>query len=163
MIKECYQFEQPKKVNLVKSEEITTIREIISSDDDLLKFAVIISKSNGKWVFCKHRDRDTYEVPGGHREAGELIEDAARRELKEETGALEFSLTLICVYSVTGKNRVNDTGEETYGMLYFADITEFEKELHSEMEKVVLLDELPDEWTYPLIQPLLIAEYERRK
>ena len=132
-------------------------------DDDLLKFAVIISKSNGKWVFCKHRDRDTYEVPGGHREAGELIEDADRRELKEETGALEFSLTLICVYSVTGKNRVNDTGEETYGMLYFADITEFEKELHSEMEKVVLLDELPDEWTYPLIQPLLIAEYERRK
>ena len=132
-------------------------------DDDLLKFAVIISKSNGKWVFCKHRDRDTYEVPGGHSEAGELIEDAARRELKEETGALEFSITPICVYSVTGKNRVNDTGEETYGMLYFADITEFEKELHSEMEKVVLLDELPDEWTYPLIQPLLIAEYERRK
>ena len=163
MIKECYQFEQPKKVNLVKSEEITTIREIISSDDDLLKFAVIISKSNSKWVFCKHRDRDTYEVPGGHREAGELIEDTARRELKEETGALEFSITPICVYSVTGKNRVNDTGEETYGMLYFADITEFEEEMHSEMEKVVLLDELPDEWTYPLIQPLLIAEYERRK
>ena len=163
MIKECYQFEQPKKVNLVKSEEIATIREIISSDDDLLKFAVIISKSNSKWVFCKHRDRDTYEVPGGHREAGELIEDTARRELKEETGALEFSITPICVYSVTGKNRVNDTGEETYGMLYFADITEFEEELHSEMEKVVLLDELPDEWTYPLIQPLLIAEYERRK
>ncbi|MDY4194079.1 MAG: NUDIX domain-containing protein [Bariatricus sp.] len=128
-------------------------------DDDLLKFAVIISKSNSKWVFCKHRDRDTYEVPGGHREAGELIEDTARRELKEETGALEFSITPICVYSVTGKNRVNDTGEETYGMLYFADITEFEEELHSEMEKVVL----PDEWTYPLIQPLLIAEYERRK
>lgn len=132
-------------------------------DDDLLKFAVIISKSNSKWVFCKHRDRDTYEVPGGHREAGELIEDTARRELKEETGALEFSITPICVYSVTGKNRVNDTGEETYGMLYFADITEFEEESHSEMEKVVLLDELPDEWTYPLIQPLLIAEYERRK
>ena len=132
-------------------------------DDDLLKFAVIISKSNSKWVFCKHRDRDTYEVPGGHREAGELIEDTARRELKEETGALEFSITPICVYSVTGKNRVNDTGEETYGMLYFADITEFEEELHSEMEKAVLLDELPDEWTYPLIQPLLIAEYERRK
>ena len=34
-------------------------------DDELLKFAVIISKTNGKWVFCKHRERDTYEVPGG--------------------------------------------------------------------------------------------------
>ena len=38
----------------------------------------------------------------------------------------------------------------------------FEEELHSEMEKVVLLDELPTEWAYPLIQPLLIEEYERR-
>ena len=32
-------------------------------DDDLLKFAVIISQSNGKWVMCKHKERDTYEVP----------------------------------------------------------------------------------------------------
>lgn len=35
-------------------------------NDELLKFAVIISRSNGKWVFCKHKERDTYEVPGGH-------------------------------------------------------------------------------------------------
>lgn len=42
-------------------------------NDELLKFAVIISQSNGKWVFCKHKERDTYEVPGGHREAGEDI------------------------------------------------------------------------------------------
>lgn len=25
-------------------------------DDALLKFAVIISQSNGKWVFCKHKE-----------------------------------------------------------------------------------------------------------
>lgn len=25
-------------------------------DDFLLEFAVIISKSNGKWVFCKHKE-----------------------------------------------------------------------------------------------------------
>ena len=37
-----------------------------SIDDSLLKFAVIISQSNGKWVFCKHKERDTFEVPGGH-------------------------------------------------------------------------------------------------
>lgn len=68
----------------------------------------------------------------------------------------------MCVYSVTGKNRVNDTGEEMYGMLYFAKIKKFEEELHSEMEKVFLFDELPSEWTYPLIQPRLIEEAERR-
>ena len=127
--------------------------------DSLLRFAVIISQSNGKWVFCKHKERDTYEVPGGHREAGEDILETAKRELQEETGAILFDMKPICVYSVTGKNRVNDTGEETYGLLCFAEITEFDKELHSEMEKVVLLDELPENWTYPLIQPKLIEKY----
>ena len=131
--------------------------------DELLKFAVIISKHNGKWVFCKHKERDTYEVPGGHREDGESILNTAKRELNEETGALDFSLDPVCVYSVTGKNRVNETGEETYGMLYFADIFSFNSTLNSEMESVKLFDELPTEWTYPLIQPLLIDEYLRRK
>ena len=50
-------------------------------NDALLKFAVIISQSNGKWVFCKHKERDTYEVPGGHIEAGEVIFETAKREL----------------------------------------------------------------------------------
>lgn len=57
-------------------------------DDSLLKFAVIISQSNGKWVFCKHKERDTYEAPGGHREVGEDILETAKRELQEETGAI---------------------------------------------------------------------------
>ena len=128
-------------------------------DDKLLKFAVIISKANGKWVFCKHKERDTYEVPGGHRENGEQIDMTAIRELQEETGAVDFTIEPVCVYSVTGKNCVNDTGEEIFGMLYYAEINKFDDELDSEMEKVVLLDELPSEWTYPLIQPKLIEKY----
>lgn len=131
-------------------------------DDSLLKFAVIISKHNGKWVFCKHKDRNTYEVPGGHREENEMILETAKRELQEETGALKFSISPICVYSVIGKNRVNQTGEETYGMLFLADIQTFENELHSEMESICFFDDLPSEWTYPQIQPLLIEEYLRR-
>lgn len=130
-----------------------------SVDDSLLKFAVIISQSNGKWVFCKHKERDTYEVPGGHRELEESILETARRELQEETGALKFEIKPICVYSVTGKTKVNETGGETFGLLCFAEISEFAKELHSEMEKVVLMDELPENWTYPLIQPKLIEKY----
>ena len=128
-------------------------------DDKLLKFAVIISKANGNWVFCKHKERDTYEVPGGHRENGEQIDMTAIRELQEETGAVDFTIEPVCVYSVTGKNRVNDTGEEIFGMLYYAEINKFDDELDSEMEKVVLIDELPSEWTYPLIQPKLIEKY----
>ena len=134
-----------------------------SVDDSLLKFAVIVSQSNGKWVFCKHKERDTYEVPGGHREAGESILETAKRELQEETGAIRFDMKPLCVHSVTGKTRVNDTGEESFGLLCYAEITEFATELHSEMEKIVLLDELPEEWTYPLIQPKSIEKYLQMK
>lgn len=131
-------------------------------DDSLLKFEVIIAKTNGKWVFCKHRDRDTYEVPGGHREDGEEILETAKRELKEETGAVVFDIKPICVYSVKGKTRVNENlGDETFGMLYFADIVSFEA-LHSEIEKILITDELVDNWTYPLIQPKLIEEAKNR-
>lgn len=136
-------------------------------DDKKLKFAVIISKTQGKWVFCKHKERDTYEVPGGHRELNEqglfieAILDTAKRELREETGAIDFDIRPICMYSVTGKTRINENlDEETFGMLYFADIKIFEKELHSEMEKIIITDELPTKWTYPLIQPKLLAMAE---
>lgn len=61
------------------------------------------------------------------------------------------------------KDQGNISGEETYERLYFAEIKGFDSELHSEIEKVELFHELPTEWTYPLIQPLLIEEYKRRK
>ena len=70
-------------------------------DDQKLKFAVIVTKTNGRWVFCKHRERDTLEVPGGHREPGEDILSTAKRELYEETGAVDFTIEPVCVYSVT--------------------------------------------------------------
>lgn len=132
-----------------------------SVDDSLLKFAVIISKHNGKWVLCKHKERSTYEVPGGHREKGEDIFETAKRELYEETGATDFEIKPVCVYSVTAPD--NFDGQETFGMLYFADIKEFELELHSEIEKIEFFDELPTNWTYPLIQPKLLKEFERRE
>lgn len=138
------------------------VRFYESVEDSHLRFAVIVARSAGKWVFCKHKERDTYEIPGGHREAGENILDTAKRELAEETGALSFSLSPICVYSVEGKNRVNDSGEETFGLLCYADVYTFSDTLQSEMEKIVLLEELPTRWTYPLIQPLLIEEAKRR-
>lgn len=125
-----------------------------SVDDAKLKYAVIISKTNGKWVFCKHKQRDTYEVPGGHREEGEDILTTAKRELNEETGAVDFDIKPICVYSV-------DRGDtETFGMLYFADIRSFE-EIHSEIEKIIITDSLPENWTYPLIQPFLLKHAEK--
>jgi 8-oxo-dGTP diphosphatase len=108
-------------------------------------------------VFCKHKERSTYEVPGGHREEKETIYETAVRELKEETGAIDFTIKEIGVYSVI-KNNI-----ETFGMLYYAEIYSFNDTLNSEMECILLLDNLPNNWTYPEIQPNLIKEYEKRK
>ena len=131
--------------------------------DEIVTFAVIIARHENKWVFCKHRERDTLEVPGGHREEGETLLQAAERELYEETGATEFTLTPVCVYSVKGKTRVNKSDDTvSYGMFYAAEVTAFEPELHSEIEKIIITDSLPENWTYPLIQPKLIAEAQRR-
>lgn len=126
----------------------------------MLKFAVIIAKYNGKWVFCKHRERSTWEVPGGHREQGEDILETAKRELYEETGAINFEINPICIYSVTVPDNFN--GKETFGKLFFAEIHTFEKDLHSEIEKITIMNELPLNWTYPEIQPRLLEEARQR-
>lgn len=144
---------------------MTKVRFYEDVEDQLLKFAVIITESEGRLVFCKHRERDTFEMPGGHREEGETIEDAARRELYEETGALRYDIWPICAYSVS---RPEDNGNgdaygvESFGMLYYARVSAFESELHSEIEKIVITDVLPQHWTYPEIQPFLMDEAKKR-
>lgn len=98
--------------------------------------------------FLQTQNRDTYEIPGGHREDSEDIETTAKRELWEETGAKNFDICPVCIYSFTD-----------YGMLYFAEIRSFEKLPPLEIEKIKLFDDMPENLTYPAIQPYLLREY----
>ena len=86
-----------------------------TAEDSVFDFAVIIAKKDGKWLLCRHKERTTWEFPGGHREKGERIEDAARRELFEETGAKDYTLQPICAYSC-----MKQGGDASFGMLYYA-------------------------------------------
>lgn len=131
-------------------------------EDSLLHFAVIIAKHDSKWVFCKHKNRNTYEVPGGRRDAGEDILETAKRELYEETGAREYTITPVCIYSIYGNDGVIHNKTESFGMVYYADIKTFDKLPEFEMEKIEFFYEIPKELTYPIVHPLILSKVDKK-
>ena len=48
--------------------------------------ALIFGPDGKIFLMRSHKWRDKYTVPGGHIELGETLEDALKREVKEETG-----------------------------------------------------------------------------
>lgn len=114
------------------------LHELDLSGKTPLGIVVMVSTYNGKWVFCKHKQRTTWEIPGGHIEPGESPLDAAKRELFEETGATKAKITPVCLYSIS-----------KFGILCHAEIEELKGLPESEIEKIEFFDELPKNLTYP--------------
>ena len=73
---------------------------------------------------------------------------------------MDFDIEEVCVYSVVRDGKLE---EESFGMLNLAEIRTFEKELHNEIEKIILTDGEVDRWTYPEIQPKLMEKYRKSK
>jgi 8-oxo-dGTP diphosphatase len=121
----------------------------LSADPTGLKYVIIISKFRNQWVFVRNKLRDTWEIPGGHIEPDETPDYAASRELREETGALEFNIHAVSDYSVEIEGII------TTGRLYSAQILKLGNLPDFEIAEVILLDHLPVKLTYPLIQPIL--------
>lgn len=122
------------------------------------KYAVIIARREGKLLWCRHQARTTWEIPGGHIEPGETALEAAARELHEETGATDYTLSPVCWYSAYRDGDV----PHSLGLLCVADVTAMEPELHSEIAEVRPFNHIPDSLTYPEIQPFLLAEASKR-
>lgn len=82
-----------------------------------LKYVVVVAECDGNLVFCKHNQRESYDIPGGHIEPGESAKDAAIRELYEETGIKDiFSISDVGTYYAHHLEN-NDNG--AYGEIFF--------------------------------------------
>lgn len=108
-----------------------------SVDETLYTRVVIVSRYKGKWVYCRQKGKDTWEIPGGHIEPGEDWLTAAKREMYEETGAVEIEFEPICAYLIS-----------TYALLCYAEIIKFDKLPESEIEEVKFFDNEPENLTY---------------
>lgn len=135
---------------------MTKIKVVDNFDESLLRYAIIISRSQGKWVLCKHKNRDTYEFPAGHREECEDILETAKRELYEETGSIDYIIEEVCaITSSTVENGIEKEAD-FFSMVFYADIKKFGRLPNFEMEKIGFFDQLPDNLTYADIQSRLV-------
>lgn len=111
---------------------------------DHIEFVVIFTRYQGKWVYCWHGRRGSYEHPGGHVEPHETAMEAARRELYEETGITDVRLLPLWDYEFTwedGQGRNN-------GRVYYAEAGSLGELPESEMERIELFDSVPENYTY---------------
>ena len=120
-----------------------------------LRFVVVCSSWDGKWLLSRHRERDTWETQGGHIEPGETPEEAAKRELFEESGVTEAEIMPVCDYF-----GYDDQGNAN-GRAFLARVRALGTLPDSEMEEVRAFSRLPDALTYPDVTPRLIREAGR--
>lgn len=110
-------------------------------------YVVIVARYQGKWIFVREHDKDSWSLPAGHLESDETIYEAALRELYEETGAVDCELIAVNGY------RVIENSKSGYGQFFFAEIHRLAEKPESEIAEWQLYETLPSKLTYPEIQP----------
>ncbi|KPU26356.1 ADP-ribose pyrophosphatase [Caloranaerobacter sp. TR13] len=78
--------------------------------------SVIVIDSNGRVLLQHRKDNDCWGFPGGAVELGERVEDAAVREVFEETGLKIINMDLFGVYSGKELYYKYPNGDEVYNI-----------------------------------------------
>ena len=120
-----------------------------------LRFVVVCSFYNGKMLLSYHKGHSAWETQGGHIEPGETPDEAAARELYEESGARDARIIPVCDYYAY------DSHGSANGRVYAALISEIDPLPPNEMSGIGAFDAFPDNLTYPRVTPVLFEAARR--
>lgn len=145
---------------------VKTMRSMIGTKPLLICGASVIVIHDGYILLQKRKDNGCWGYHGGCLELGEYLEDAAKRELYEETGLKVKSMKLYGVFSGPELHYVYPHGDEVYNVdtVYVCD--DFEGELSADAAEVSELkwfpfNDVPENLSPPVSG--IIREFIRQK
>lgn len=146
---------------------VTYIRKMIGSKPMfLVGSGVIVSDSKGRILLIKRTDNGKWGLPGGSLELGETFEEAAVREVEEETGIMVSKLKLFKVFSGQRMHFIYPNGDEVFNAVCIFESVDFRGKatadgVESSMTGFFSNDEFPDQLHPP--DKIILDEYCREK
>ena len=132
------------------SDYLKDLREKTGHMPLVLPHAVVIIINNQNEILLEERaDDGFFDFPGGGIDLKETAEEAAARELKEETGLIANRLELFKVYSGEITHYVYFNGDEIYGVDCVYICRDYSGELKPQLSEVkrlffCSLDKMPE-------------------
>ena len=151
------------------SEYIMELRKVVGHRPLLqVGASVIVENEYGEVLLQKRADNHCWGYAGGSVELDEVVEDAAKRELFEETGLIAKELTLFGVFSGKETHYVYPNGDEVSNVDIVYLCKNYTGELkcqESEVEDLRFFpaDGLPENLSPPIRIPLLRWAETKRK
>lgn len=120
---------------------------------------IIVEDQNGRILLQLRHDNHCWGYPGGSIEIDETVEEAAKRELKEETGLEAHSLELFGVFSGKDLHYIYPNGDEVSNIDIVFICKEYSGILVKQDDEVdelgfFSIDDLPTPLSPPIQKPL---------
>ena len=128
--------------------------------------SVIVEDEQGRVLLQKRTDNHCWGYPGGSTELDERVEDAAARELFEETGLVAERLELFGVFSGKELHYIYPNGDEVSNVDIVFICTAYSGVLRRDKEETEALGlfepgKLPENLSPPIVIPL--RTWEKKK
>ena len=128
---------------------IREIRSLVGNTKIIMvACGALVYDSEDRLLLHKRGDNGYWGIPGGYLEIGETVEDAARREVFEETGLRLGKMVLFGIYSGVKSEWTHTNGDQVANVLIEFVCRDYEGELAQVTEESLdirffALDDLP--------------------